>query len=90
MKLLPEFPGDDGSQQELTGVDSEGSGQELAGKGPDRRYPETVLEPLGSNTWTLLSGDGSPLPTATATPTLPTNSSRQTFPNESKTSTNLP
>ena len=49
MKLLPEFPGDDGSQQELTGVDREGSGQEMAGKGPDRRYPEMVLEPLGSN-----------------------------------------
>ena len=32
-----------------TGVDREGSGQEMAGKGPDRRYPETVLEPLGSN-----------------------------------------
>ena len=27
----------------------EGSRQEMAGKGPDRRYPETVLEPLGSN-----------------------------------------
>ena len=49
MKLLPEFPGVDGSWQEPTGVDKEGSGQEMAGKGPDRRYPETVLEPLGSN-----------------------------------------
>ena len=49
MKLLPEFPGVDGSWQEPTGVDKEGSGQEMAGKGLDRRYPETVLEPNGSN-----------------------------------------
>ena len=33
MKLLPEFPGNDGSQQELTGVDKEGSGQEISGNG---------------------------------------------------------
>ena len=50
MKLLPEFPGVDGSWQEPTGVDKEESRQEMAGKGPDRRYLETVLEPLGSNT----------------------------------------
>ena len=49
MKLLLEFPGVDGSWQEPTGVDKEGSGQEMAGKSPDRRYPEMVLELLGSN-----------------------------------------
>ena len=51
MKLLPEFPGVDGSWQELTRDSREGSGQEMAGKGPERRYLETVLEPLGSNRW---------------------------------------
>ena len=33
MKLLPEFPGDDGSQQELTRDGREGSGQEISGNG---------------------------------------------------------
>ena len=42
MKLLPEFPGVDGSWQEPTGVDKEGSGQEMAGKGPDRRWQGRV------------------------------------------------
>ena len=32
------------------------SRQELIGKGPDRRYPETVLEPLGSNIYFILIG----------------------------------
>ena len=49
MKLLLEFPGVDGSWQELTGDSREGSRQEMAGKGLGRRYPEMVLEPLGSN-----------------------------------------
>ena len=52
MKLLPEFPGVDGSWQELTGDSREGSRQEMAGKGLGRRYLEMVLELLGSNTWT--------------------------------------
>ena len=33
MKLLPEFPGADGSWQELTGDGREGSGQEISGNG---------------------------------------------------------
>ena len=33
MKLLPEFPGVDGSQQELTGDDRERSGQQISGNG---------------------------------------------------------
>ena len=49
MKLLLEFPGVDGSWQELTRDSREGSRQEMAGKGLDRRYLEMVLEPLGSN-----------------------------------------
>ena len=42
MKLLPEFPGVDGSWQEPTGVDKEESGQEMAGKGLDRRWQGRV------------------------------------------------
>ena len=49
MKLLPEFPGVDGSWQELTRDSKGGSGQEMAGKDLDRRYLEMVLEPNGSN-----------------------------------------
>ena len=33
MKLLPEFPGVDGSWQELTRDGREGSGQEISGNG---------------------------------------------------------
>ena len=33
MELLLEFPGDDGSQQELTRDGREGSGQEISGNG---------------------------------------------------------
>ena len=33
MKLLPDFPGDDGSQQELTGDGREGSRQEISRNG---------------------------------------------------------
>ena len=58
MKLLPEFPGDDGSQQELTGDGREGSGQEMAGKGPDRRWQGRVwtgdIRKRCQNRWVLI------------------------------------
>ena len=43
MKLLPEFPGLDGRGPEVW-------------KGLDQRYPETMLELLGSNILTIMGG----------------------------------